>query len=339
MIRVDLGETHYDVLGVPEDVSFEEVRRLRRQLGRRYHPDTGSEPDGERMAKINDACDTLGDERKRENYDDILKLARARESERKRNEREEREQRKRASRVTDDDVQSFEDRFTGQRSRRRARASARRSRPKSAQSTGARRAPGSRPRAPRSAPSARPPAHASGGLSGTALFWLLVLAIGFAVLSSSGDDDKSSRSATAAIAAQPDPAQRALSRHRRDRIRIVKAMRSERTAWRTTPYPPDCRRSRVLSTLEDGIRDASRLMLEEGTYKTPPPRTELRSSVAWLESWRRVRAEIARDPAGYKRRAGRFKPDYACADWDERIVSPPRHRVEVPVVPDPLRRG
>jgi hypothetical protein len=64
-----LSPTHYEVLGVSETASVEEVRRRRRVLARRYHPDVAQRPDPRRLARILEACDVLGDPARRRDYD------------------------------------------------------------------------------------------------------------------------------------------------------------------------------------------------------------------------------------------------------------------------------
>ena len=61
---------YYGVLGVAPEASAEELKRARRKLARKYHPDLSKEPDaGERMKEINEAYDVLSDAQKRAAYD------------------------------------------------------------------------------------------------------------------------------------------------------------------------------------------------------------------------------------------------------------------------------
>jgi hypothetical protein len=75
-----LSPTHYEVLGVSETASVEEVRRLRRLLARRYHPDVAQTPDPRKLTRILEACDVLGDPARRRDYDAWLNAARTRPS-------------------------------------------------------------------------------------------------------------------------------------------------------------------------------------------------------------------------------------------------------------------
>ncbi len=60
----------YEVLGVPENATQEEIRRAYRAAARREHPDVSGRPDAaERMHMLNDAFRVLGDEKTRDAYD------------------------------------------------------------------------------------------------------------------------------------------------------------------------------------------------------------------------------------------------------------------------------
>jgi hypothetical protein len=71
-----LPPTHYELLGVSETATAEELRRLRRLLARRYHPDVAQQPDPRRLTQILEACDVLGDPARRRDYDAWLKAER-----------------------------------------------------------------------------------------------------------------------------------------------------------------------------------------------------------------------------------------------------------------------
>jgi hypothetical protein len=71
-----LPPTHYELLGVSETASVEEIRRLRRLLARRYHPDVAQRPDPRKLTQILEACDVLGDPDRRRDYDAWLSAER-----------------------------------------------------------------------------------------------------------------------------------------------------------------------------------------------------------------------------------------------------------------------
>lgn len=62
---------YYQILGVPQDASPEEIKKEFRSLARRYHPDLnpGDKMAEEQFKQINEAYDTLSDDRKRQQYD------------------------------------------------------------------------------------------------------------------------------------------------------------------------------------------------------------------------------------------------------------------------------
>lgn len=63
---------YYQILGVPDNASQEEIKRAFRKLAFKYHPDTnpGNEKQAEeRFKEINEAYCVLGDEGKRQQYD------------------------------------------------------------------------------------------------------------------------------------------------------------------------------------------------------------------------------------------------------------------------------
>lgn len=72
---IDLNRTEYDKLDILETFDGD-IRALRSNLAKRFHPDTGNEPNAVRMQEINGACDLLGDPTKRKAYDDALRRAR-----------------------------------------------------------------------------------------------------------------------------------------------------------------------------------------------------------------------------------------------------------------------
>ncbi len=61
---------YYEVLGVPRDADTKTIKNAFRQLARRYHPDTSTEPDAEqRFKEIVEAYGVLSDPAKRASYD------------------------------------------------------------------------------------------------------------------------------------------------------------------------------------------------------------------------------------------------------------------------------
>ena len=63
---------YYQILGVPNDASQEDIKRAFRKLAFKYHPDTnpGNEKQAEeRFKEINEAYGVLGDREKRQQYD------------------------------------------------------------------------------------------------------------------------------------------------------------------------------------------------------------------------------------------------------------------------------
>jgi len=64
-------ENYYEILGVSENVTQDELKKVYRQLALEHHPDKGG--DEEKFKKISEAYDTLGDESKRTQYDNQRK--------------------------------------------------------------------------------------------------------------------------------------------------------------------------------------------------------------------------------------------------------------------------
>jgi curved DNA-binding protein CbpA len=61
---------YYAILGIPEDASFQEIRKSYRKLAKKYHPDRNKSPHAEEtIKKINEAFEILSDKRKRKQYD------------------------------------------------------------------------------------------------------------------------------------------------------------------------------------------------------------------------------------------------------------------------------
>jgi DnaJ-class molecular chaperone len=64
-------ETFYDILGVQENASSDDIKKAYRQLSLKYHPDRtkGDVEKNKVFQKINEAYETLGDNDKRQEYD------------------------------------------------------------------------------------------------------------------------------------------------------------------------------------------------------------------------------------------------------------------------------
>ncbi len=63
-------KTFYDVLGVKRDASAKEIKAAFRKLAQKYHPDAGG--DEQKFKEISEAYETLSDETKRREYDQML---------------------------------------------------------------------------------------------------------------------------------------------------------------------------------------------------------------------------------------------------------------------------
>ncbi|HEV2766307.1 MAG TPA: DnaJ C-terminal domain-containing protein [Acidimicrobiales bacterium] len=68
-----LGKDHYEVLGVAEEASHEDIQRAYRRLARRHHPDANPGDAGaeERFKESSAAYEVLGDPVKRREYDQV----------------------------------------------------------------------------------------------------------------------------------------------------------------------------------------------------------------------------------------------------------------------------
>lgn len=66
-----MSQSLYDILGVSEDASQEDIKKAWKSAARAYHPDRGGAAGGnhEKFSKINAAYDTLKDPQKRAEYD------------------------------------------------------------------------------------------------------------------------------------------------------------------------------------------------------------------------------------------------------------------------------
>lgn len=65
-------QDHYQILGIPETASTEEVKKAFRKLASQYHPDRNQSPDAQtKFQQINEAHEVLGDPQKRAQYDQM----------------------------------------------------------------------------------------------------------------------------------------------------------------------------------------------------------------------------------------------------------------------------
>jgi curved DNA-binding protein CbpA len=67
----DPKKNYYDLLGVGEDASQEEIKKAFKKGAIQHHPDKGG--DQEKFKQINEAYQVLGDESKRQQYDSFRK--------------------------------------------------------------------------------------------------------------------------------------------------------------------------------------------------------------------------------------------------------------------------
>ncbi len=68
-----MSQNYYESLGVAKTADTAEIKKSYRKLVRKYHPDVSKEPDAaEKMQQINLAYETLTDDTKRAEYDQLL---------------------------------------------------------------------------------------------------------------------------------------------------------------------------------------------------------------------------------------------------------------------------
>ena len=65
-------KNYYDILGVSEDASNEQIKRAFKDIAKKEHPDRGG--DESKFKEANEAYDTLKDPKKRQEYDTIRKF-------------------------------------------------------------------------------------------------------------------------------------------------------------------------------------------------------------------------------------------------------------------------
>ena len=73
-----MANNYYQILGIDQDASAEEIKKAFRRLAMLYHPDRNpenTEEAGKKFKEINEAYEVLGDEHKRQQYDSLLSLS------------------------------------------------------------------------------------------------------------------------------------------------------------------------------------------------------------------------------------------------------------------------
>lgn len=69
-------ENYYKILGVEQNVTFDELKKVYRKLAKKYHPDTnlGNAEAEEMFKKITEAYEVLSDDKSRAKYDRELNV-------------------------------------------------------------------------------------------------------------------------------------------------------------------------------------------------------------------------------------------------------------------------